>query len=183
MNDSELVRDILNGNIESFDKIINKYEYSVYRFIFAMVRDAEEAKDITQEVFITLYNKLYMYRGKSKFSSWLYKIARNKSVDYIRKNKKVIPLNIEDAWDISSSELLPEQWLEFKETREELQSFIESLDNITKHILILKSSDSSLKLADIAEILNINISTVKTKYYRLWDKYNSFISEKRCKAL
>lgn len=183
MDDSELVKDILSGNIESFDKIINKYEYPVYRFILAMVRDTEEAKDLTQDVFITLYNKLYMYRGKCKFSSWLYKIARNKSMDYIRKNKKIIQLSVEDARDISSNELLPEQWLEFKEMRKELQNFIESQDSITKQILILKSSDSSLKLADIAEILKINISTVKTKYYRLWDKCSSFISEKRCKAL
>lgn len=183
MDDSELVKDILDGNIQSFDKIINKYEYSVYRFILAMVRDTEEAKDLTQDVFITIYNKLYMYRGKSKFSSWLYKIARNKSMDYIRKNKKIIQLSIEDARNISSHELLPEQWLEFKEMRKELQNFIESQDSITKQILILKSSDSSLKLADIAEILKINISTVKTKYYRLWDKCSSFISEKRCKAL
>lgn len=67
MDDSELVKDILSGNIQSFDKIINKYEYPVYRFILAMVRDTEEAKDLTQDVFITLYNKLYMYRGKANF--------------------------------------------------------------------------------------------------------------------
>ena len=183
MDDLELVKDILDGNIDSFNVIIYKYESSIFKFILSMIKDSEEAKDLTQEVFITLYNKLYTYRAQNKFSSWLYQIARNKSVDYLRKNKRVIQLSIENSWNISSKELLPEQWLEFKETREELQNFIKCLDDTTRQIIILKGSNDNFKLSDISEILNINVSTVKTKYYRLWDKYKSFINEKRCKAL
>ena len=82
-----------------------------------------------------------------------------------------------------AKELLPEQWLEFKETKKEVQSFIKCLDDTTRQILILKGSNEDFKFSDIAEILNINVGTVKTKYYRLWDKYNSFINEERCKAL
>jgi RNA polymerase sigma-70 factor (ECF subfamily) len=183
VDDSELVKDILDGKVDSFNVIIYKYESSIFKFILTMVKDGEEAKDLTQEVFITMYNKLYTYRGQSKFSSWLYQIARNKSMDYLRKTKGVIKLSIENAWDVSSKELLPEQWLEFKETKNEVQNFIKCLDDTTRQILILKGSNEDFKFADIAEILNINVGTVKTKYYRLWDKYNSFINEERCKAL
>ena len=90
MDDLELVKDILDGNMESFNAIIYKYECLIFKFILAMVKDQEEAKDLTQEVFITAYNKLYTLKGQNKFSSWLYQIARNKSMDYLRKNKKIL---------------------------------------------------------------------------------------------
>lgn len=183
VDDLKLIKNVLNGDLNSFDVIISKYELSIFRFILAMVKDQEEAKDLTQEVFITSYNKLYTYKGKSKFSSWLYQIARNKSLDYLRKNKGVIKLSIEDAWEVRSKELLPEQWVEFKETKCELENFIKYLDDTTRQILILKNLDSNLKFADIADILKINVSTVKTKYYRLWDKYNNYLDKKECEVL
>jgi RNA polymerase sigma-70 factor (ECF subfamily) len=183
VDDMQLVKSVLNGNIDSFNEIIYRYEASIYKFVLAMVKEPEDAKDITQDVFITLYNKLYTYRGKSKFSSWVYQIARNKSIDYIRKNKRIIKLNIEEAFDISSNEPMPEQRYEFKETKAEIESFLKCLDDITRQIIILKALDEDMKFCDIADILNVNVSTVKTKYYRLWDKYNKYLNEKRCKAL
>ena len=183
MDDLDLVKAVLDGNIDSFNIIIYKYEASIFRFILTMTKDPEETKDLTQDVFITAYNKLYTYKGQSKLSSWLYQIARNKSLDYLRKNKKNIQLSIENAWDVFSNDPLPEQWLEFKETKAELESFIKLLDDTTRQILMLKSLNDNLKFTDIAEILNISVSTVKTKYYRLWDKYNNYKKEKECKAL
>lgn len=183
VEDLDLVKDILKGNIDSFNLIIYKYEAPIYRFILAMIKNPEDAKDLTQEVFITLYNKLYTYRGKSKFSSWLYQIARNRCLDYLKRNKKVIQLSIENAWDISSKEPLPEQVMELNETRKELQRFVKGLDDITRQILILRGLREDLRFDDIAEILNVNVSTVKTKYYRLWDKYSNFVKEKRCEEL
>lgn len=71
------------------------------------------------------------------------------------------------TWDVFSNDPLPEQWLEFKETKAELQSFIKHLDDTTRQILMLKNLDDNLKFSDIAQILNINVSTVKTKYQML----------------
>ena len=183
MDDLALIKNILDGNINSFNVLIYKYESSIFRFILTMVKNPEDAKDLTQDVFITVYNKLYTIKGHNKFSSWIYQIARNKSLDYLRKNKQNIQLSIEEAWDVFSNDPLPEQCLELKETKEELESFIKHLDDTTRQILILKSLNEDLKFADIAEILNINTSTVKTKYYRLWDKYSSYKKEKECIAL
>jgi len=183
VDDLALVKAVLDGNIDSFNILIYKYEASIFRFILTMIKDPEETKDITQDVFITAYNKLYTYKGKSAFSSWLYQIARNKSLDYLRKNKQNLQLSIENAWEVSSNDPLPEQWLEYKETKAELQSFIKHLDDTTRQILMLKSLNDNLKFVDIGEILNISVSTAKTKYYRLWDKYNSFKKEKERKAL
>jgi len=143
-----------------------------------MIKDVDAAKDLTQEVFIIVYNKLYTYRGNDKFHNWLYKIARNTSLDYLRKNRKIIELSIENAWHIHSKELLPEQWVDFNETKDQLLKFVNSLDNTDKQILILKSQNDNIKFSDIAELLKINVSTVKTKYYRLWDKYNKYLSER-----
>jgi RNA polymerase sigma-70 factor, ECF subfamily len=176
-DDLELISNVLDGDIHSFSNIIYKYEFSIFKFIQSMIKDADTAKDLTQEVFITVYNKLYTYRGSDKFSNWIYMIAKNKSLDYLRKNRKIIELSIESAWYIQSKELLPEQWVELNEMKEHLLKFIKSLDDTDKQILILKSQNGNIKFNDIAEILKINVSTVKTKYYRLWDKYKRYLAE------
>lgn len=180
--DLELVKNVLKGNIESFNSIIRKYESAIYRYVLSMVKDKETAKDIVQEVFITVFYKLYTYSGQYKFSNWLYQIARNKSFDYIKKNKRIVQLDIENAWDVATKELMPEQSLEFKETKEELKNFMKTLDDVDRQILILKGLNENTKFIDIAEVLKISESTVKSKYYRIWKKYKSFIEkqEKRC---
>lgn len=182
MNDLQLVKAILEGDVNSFETLIYRYEATIFRYISAMIKNPEDAKDLTQEVFITAYTKLYTYEGKSKLSTWLYKIARNKSLDYIKKNKGHIELEIENAWNISSKELSPEQWVEYRESKSEVEAFVKQLDNTTRQILILKSVNEKLKFADVAEILNINVSTVKTKYYKLWDKFSDFRKKEEARA-
>lgn len=145
-----------------------------------MVKDEHSAKDLTQEVFITVYNKLYTFNGKDKFCNWLYKIATNKGLDYLRKNRKVIELSIENAGDMQSKELMPEQWMELNETKGNLVKFIKGLDETDKQIIILRSQSDSIRFIDISEILKINVSTVKTRYYRLWDKYKKYLNEGSC---
>lgn len=180
--DFELVKSILDGDMCSFNLLINRYEEVIFKFVYGMIKNNESAKDVTQEVFITVYNKLYTFKGQSKFSNWLFQIARNKSLDYLRKNKRTIELNIDDAFDAVSRELLPDQCVELKETMVEIKNFIKALDEIDRQILLLRGTKENMKFSDIAEILKIKDSTVKTKYYRLWDKYIGFLKkqEERC---
>ena len=182
MDDLDLVKDILNGNLNSFNLIIYKYEASIFKFILTMVKNSEEAKDLTQEVFITVYNKLYTFNKDYKFSNWLFQIARNKCIDYIRKYKRVYESNVEDSNAISK-EVSPEQFAEFKETKKMVEEFIATLNEVDKHIITLKYSDDSVTFGDISDILNMSESSVKRRYYKARERFKEYlvIKEKRCK--
>lgn len=180
--DINLVREVLNGNIDSLNILIAKYEKAIYRFVYNIINDKEASQDITQEVFITMYNKLYTYRQDSKFSNWIFKIARNKCIDYMRKYKRTYEVNIEDAIGIESREISPEQWAEGMETRKLAGEFINNLEGIDKQIIILRYSSDDITFADIAQMLNITESAVKRRFYRMRDKFKVFLAgtEKRC---
>lgn len=177
VEDEGLVREILRGNIDSFNILIGKYELPIFNFIYRMVRNNEAAQDITQEVFITLYNKLYTFKFDSKFSSWLYQIARNKTLDYIRKYKRVYEVNIEDAGDMACCDQSPEEFVEYRETKSLVENFLKDLNEIDRQILILKYSNKKITFYDISNILHMSEASVKGRYYRLKDKFKSFIKE------
>lgn len=181
--DLKLVQEVLNGNIDSFNIIVNKYELPILKFVYNIIKNKETAEDITQEVFITLYNKLYMYKKDYKFSNWIFQIAKNKCIDYMRKYKRVYESNIEDMRDLASKEAGPEQSIEFKETKENLEKYINSLEEMDRQIVILRYAKENLTFSDIAEILNISESSVKRRYYKAREKFKEYISsnEKRCR--
>lgn len=176
LQDKEIVERILNGDVQAFELIINRYEISIVRFIYQMVRDKETAEDLTQEVFILAYNKLFTYKSDYKFSAWLYRIARNKTIDYIRKEGKVKSVNLDDIGPICSNESSPEEIIEFRELKETIESFIRTLDIIDKQILTLRYTKHELTFNDIADMMNMSLSSVKKRYYKIYDKYEKYLS-------
>ena len=176
LQDKEIVERILNGDVQAFEFIINRYEILITRFIYQMVRDKETAEDLTQEVFILAYNKLFTYKSDYKFSAWLYKIARNKTIDYIRKERKVKSVNIEDIGPICSKESSPEEIVEYRELKENIEKFVSTLDIIDKQILALRYTKHELTFNDIAHMLNMSSSAAKKRYYKIYDKYEKYVS-------
>lgn len=179
--DLKLVEEVLKGNLDNFNIIVNKYEFPILKFIYNTVHNKEAAEDIAQEVFITVYNKLYTFKRKYKFSSWIFQIAHNKCIDYIRKYRRVYESNIEEEREMCSGDISPEQSAEFKETKKQVESFISALEHTDKEILNLRYS-GNLTFCEIASILGINESTVKRRYYKVREEYKEYLlqKEKRC---
>jgi RNA polymerase sigma-70 factor (ECF subfamily) len=173
--DIELVTNVLIGNIDSFNTLVNKYELIVLRFVYSITKDKEASEDIAQETFITAYNKLYLYDKRYKFSNWLLQISKNKAIDFIRKYKRVYEANIEEANNLSSGEASPEEQLEYSDLKKEVQTFIESLEELDRQIILLRYSGERT-FFDISQILSISESTVKRKYYRLREKFKKSIN-------
>ncbi|WP_461205163.1 RNA polymerase sigma factor [Clostridium sp. DL1XJH146] len=179
-SDELLVMEILNGNIKSFEKIVEKYQTVIIRYVNNFVKDQSIAEDISQEVFITIYNKLKQYNNKYKFSNWMFQIAKNKTIDYIRKKKRLNETIIEGAYDLSSNDNL-EEIIEFNETKKYINEYINTLDKESKQILSIRYT-SNKTFKDISKILNISESTVKRKYYNVRKNFSEFIicKEKGC---
>ena len=175
--DTEIVESILTGNTKLFEIIIERYELAVQRFIYNMIRNIETSEDIAQEVFISAFNKLYSFNSEFKFSTWLFSIAKNKTIDYIRKNKKTVELEYSKE-DIFSTSNSPENFVEFMETKKNILEFIKSLNETEKQILSLRYTKERITFGQIAIILNLPESTIKKRYYNLYNKYETFITVK-----
>lgn len=169
--------------MDSFNIIVNKYEMTILKFIYNMLRNREASEDVAQEVFITVYNKLYMYNSNYKFSNWILQIARNKCIDYIRKYKRVYESNLDDVKDLTSAEMSPEQSAEYNETKDKVISFINELSDIDRQLILLRYTQE-LTFYDIGEILNMSESAVKRRYYKLRDRFKEYsnVKEKRWKV-
>ncbi|MBC8060441.1 MAG: sigma-70 family RNA polymerase sigma factor [Clostridiaceae bacterium] len=176
--DIELIKLVLGGEINSYNEILIRYETSVYKFVSNVIKNNDVARDITQEVFITVYYKLYTYKEKYKFSSWIFQIAMNKSIDYLRKNKKIQEVAFDNLENFSKT-ISPDEFIEYKETKSTLETFVNSLSKTEKQILNLRYSYEDFTFDDIAEILEINKSTVKYKYYKISQKYEEYLNSKK----
>ena len=82
--DSEVIRQIQSGDDSAFDELMGRYKRPVVNFIFRMLGNAEDAHDVAQEVFVRVYQKLHTYRPGTKFSTWLFALARNAAIDHLR---------------------------------------------------------------------------------------------------
>lgn len=176
-----LVEETLNGKIKSFEDLVSKYEIVVMRFIYSMIKDKQISEDITQEVFITVYNKLYTFDSKYKFYSWILRIAKNKCIDHIRKYSKINETNIDETLGISSKEISPENIIEFKETKEIIRRYINNLGELDKQIIMLRYS-SNVTFGEISKILDISESSVKRRYYKIKEQFKKYMAvvEKGC---
>ena len=88
MSDEQLIEKILSGDKEAFRLLMEKYQQQVFYVAMGFVHSREDAEDITQEVFIRVFHSLGSFKEKSLFSTWLYRIALNTSINYINKNKR-----------------------------------------------------------------------------------------------
>jgi RNA polymerase sigma-70 factor (ECF subfamily) len=138
-----------------------------------MVRIPQEAEDLAQEAFIRAYTNIDSYETDRKFSTWLFRIATNLSIDYLRKRKPDTSLDAEisgtDGYTIgqqvATADPLPEQQLLTRETQEWVQKAIMSLPVKYRSAIILKYIQD-LSLKEISEILEIPVATVKTRIHR-----------------
>ena len=85
--DETILEKVRGGDIESFEGLVAAYQNKIFSFIYRMVISVEDARDLTQEVFLQAFRALETFRGDAKFSTWLYRIAANKTLDFLRRNK------------------------------------------------------------------------------------------------
>lgn len=165
-SDIDLVCRIIEGQADEFNVLMVKYDKKIMSFIYNIIKNKETAEDLTQEVFIAAFYKVHTFRKEYKFSTWLYKIAYNKTIDFIRKNKKITQINMENI-NLASETVSPEHTIELRETKAEIKEFIKDLKDVDKRILFLRCSEDSLSFSDISHIMNMSESNVKKRYYKV----------------
>lgn len=163
---------VKSGKTHYFEVLYDRYAHFVYNKCFWFVNEEEEAKDLTQEIFIKIYLNLPKFKGNSKLSTWIYSITVHTSIKYVNKNKnksKSILLsenllnNQFSTENIDISEPSDSELLEINYER--LQDTMNALPVDDKMILLMKYQDN-LSINQIVEILNIKESAVKMRLLR-----------------
>lgn len=167
-----VIRSVLDGNINDFEKLVTAYEKNVYNLALRMVGDPDDAADITQETFIKAYRALGSFRGDSKFSSWLYRIASNVCLDFLRSRSRraQVPLSFENEDEEGEIELPdmsqnPEKVLMKKLSMEAVRRGMEKLPPKQRQILVLREL-CGLSYAELAQTLSVEEGTVKSRIFR-----------------
>ena len=172
MTDSEIIGQIIKGDKEKFRLLVEKYQQMVFRTCMGFVHDRDDADDLSQEVFINAYQSLAGFKAESSFSTWIYRIAVNASLNRIRKSSKNFILQRLDALagkkepavNITDSED-PEHIVIRDEHARWLQKAIDSLpENQQTAIVLSKYDDLSQK--EIAEVMNISEGAVEALLQR-----------------
>src|SRR5580765_7816149 len=142
LTDGELITGAIDGRSDGFEELVRRYQRPITSYVFRMLGDYESALDVTQEVFIKVYNSLTKYSSEYKFSTWLYRIAHNAAVDHMRRNS-ITPQSIEAENDdgtfqiqIESRGLSPEQDRERSEWRAEIDTVIRCLPPAYRDLIL-----------------------------------------------
>lgn len=170
--ENEIIRSVLRGNVNDFEKLVTAYEKNVYSLALRMVGDPEDAADMTQETFIKAYRSLSSFRGDSKFSSWLYRIASNVCLDFLRSRSRhpQVSLSSSDEDEQTTFELPdmsrnPEEQLMKKLSMEAVRRGLEQLPEQQRQILVLREL-GGLSYAELAQTLGLEEGTVKSRIFR-----------------
>lgn len=166
-SDNEIVETVLSGNEENYRELVLRYQQKVYSVALKITYNKTDAEDITQEVFIQAYKSLSSFKFNSQFSTWIYRIAVNKCLDWKRKYKnQVTEININDEIDLSKSkDFLPEEIVLQKNSRSNINHMLEKLPTTYKSVIILYYF-KELSYQEIAKQLHISKKTVESRLYR-----------------
>ena len=171
-DDKQLIKDSLSGDSEAFRLLMTRHLPAVYSFTFRLTGDEGGASDITQETFVKVWKNLRKFKDKYSFKTWLFAIARNAAVDWLRKKRSVPFSSLMDKESETSFEetlvdpaALPDELFERADLKEILGEALTRLSLEKKTIIILHISQG-LSFSEIAEVVGRPMNTVKSQYHR-----------------
>jgi len=180
--ESRIVQKVIKGDVNAFETLVLAYEKNVYNIALRMTGNSEDASDMTQETFIKAYNSLQSFRGDSKFSVWLYRIATNVCLDFLRSKSRrpTVSLSVEDnegdevQLDVADESQSPELLLDRQMTRESVRRGLETLSPEYRQILLLREIQG-LSYEEISQALGLEAGTVKSRIFRARKKLCAFL--------
>jgi RNA polymerase sigma-70 factor (ECF subfamily) len=169
-DDKTIIFEYLQGDEKSLEFLIKKYLSPIYGFVYKNVGDISAAEDITQEVFVKVWKNLKKFDQEKDFKPWIFQIAKNASIDYLRK-KKTIPFSKFE--NESGQNILTEttkdnspDLLNALDDKNELQKITEALSKKDRRILDFRHNQG-MSFKEIAEIFKESINTTKSRYRRI----------------
>jgi RNA polymerase sigma-70 factor (ECF subfamily) len=176
--DFELVREFIDGDESSFNKIVNKYKDKIYWHARRMTGNHLDADEIVQEVLFVIYKNLKGFQFKSSLYTWIYKITSTRSLNYLKRRKIKEILSLEDQSEKlhkSSDDILEN--IEIKEKLEAVNKVLQKLPAKQREIFILRNYEN-LSYKEISEITGKSIGALKSNYFHSIKKIIEMMREK-----
>ncbi len=175
-SDIELINNFSAGCEASFEELVRRYETKVHNLAMRLTRNTEDAEEVLQDVFVTIYRKVAGFEGKAKFSSWLYRITVNAAFMKLRKRKQDQNVSIDDVipaihqqvarGDHQTVFTMPcDQLAMNKELKEALEQAISKLPGEYQAVFVLRDVDG-LSNKEVGDILDLSIPAVKSRLHR-----------------
>ena len=166
-SDEYLLELALGGDEACFGELVRRWQSKIYSFICRYVGNSDEARDLTQDTFTKAYQNLDRLSDPGRFSSWVYKIALNECRMRFRRSRHIKPIPLQDYMESGQAEAdteTPERVLADKELVQALRESFEILPEEQRAVITMKEYQG-LKFHEISEILDVPLSTVKSRMY------------------
>lgn len=171
--DLALVRQFKNGDKSAFNKLVQKYSQRVYNTILRMVKNQQQAEDLTQDAFLQAYKSLHKFREESSFYTWVYRIGVNKTLNFLKiKKRAIMSLDQEIEADrgkisreVADYTANPEDKLDQSEMQKVIEKAISALSEKNRVVFILKEVEG-FSYEEISEMLGVTGQVVRTRIHR-----------------
>ena len=183
LTDEEIVNAYLQTrNSQDFERLVRRYERELYTFLRRFFSDVQQAEDVFQATFLSVHLRIDQFETGRRFRPWLYAIASNKAIDYLRRNRRhqVASLDAKTShWDsedsminhLSGNGATPDEKAISNETGSRVRAAVQELNEPTQQLIQLAFYEG-MKYSDIAEILQIPLGTVKSRVFTAIRKLN-----------
>jgi RNA polymerase sigma-70 factor, ECF subfamily len=167
--DLELVRSCREGNEAGFDELVRRYQQRVYALVYRFVRNPEDAVELAQDVFVRAYRALPGFQGKSSFYTWLYRIAVNVALSFLRRRRRHLAIDAAEQLDQDAVMNLPSpdapaRDFEQVRLREAIADAVDALPARQRTTFIMRQYQQ-LTNDEIAQTLKCPTGTVKANYF------------------
>jgi RNA polymerase sigma-70 factor (ECF subfamily) len=184
-SDVELVKAARDGDMGAYDQLVQRYQERIYATVYHMTSNHEDANDLAQETFIKAYSALKSFKGDSSFYTWVYRIAVNKTINFLkqRKNKTSLSLNdldfnIENDPELVAfvSENTPRRAIALAELQGKLNAALQKLSDVHRMVVTLHDVQG-LSHEEIAEIMDCNVGTVRSRLFYARQQLQAYLSD------
>jgi len=183
--DMELVRRARQGEFGAYDDLVRRYQERIYATIYHMTSNHEDANDLVQETFIKAFQALNSFKGGSSFYTWVYRIAVNKTINFLKQRKNKAHLSLNDL-DLNAehdpdlvalvSEKTPRREAGLAELQEKLNEAMQRLSD--SHRLVVTLHDiQGMSHEEIAKIMDCNIGTVRSRLFYARQQLQGYLSD------
>jgi RNA polymerase sigma-70 factor (ECF subfamily) len=185
--DRELLEAVLEGDNTAYRGLVEKYQGRVYSMVYGMIRNREDARDITQEAFVKAYRNLKGFRLEASFYTWLYRIAMNLAIDHTRKRKRrevagfdesIASKDADGGIDQIHHEDSPSKALERKQLLARIMDCMQKLSDDQRQVILLREVEG-LSYKEIADVMGIPEGTVMSRLFYARKKLQKMLTEER----
>lgn len=179
INDQHYINLVLSGDTNAFATLVDRYKALVFTLAFKMVKNREEAEEISQDTFIKVYKSLPKFKGDSKFSTWMYRVTYNTCLDKLKAFKREQPVITIDSYTENQIRSLDNTLdaIENKERSQMIQNSLNLLPSEDSFLLTLYYFEEQ-SLEEISKVMGITPNNVKVKLFRSRKKLASILKER-----